>query len=95
MSDSVEAKLYEDVPTGEPFEPLWNWDETPAGRLMMVDREQTLVSVIVPGDQSEQSGALGVSEQSGALGASEQSEPSKPSIVTTRRPSGAPARPTS
>ena len=39
-----------DVPGAQPFESLWDWADTPAGRLLMVDREKTLVSVLVDGD---------------------------------------------
>lgn len=29
---------------------LWDWSDTPAGRLLMVDKEKTLVSVLVDGN---------------------------------------------
>jgi sugar-specific transcriptional regulator TrmB len=50
MSDSAERTLEETVPGAEPFDSLWHWQDTPAGRLLMIDREKTLVSVLVPGD---------------------------------------------
>ena len=53
MSDEIEERLYDDVPGAEPFESLWDWQDTPAGRLLMVDRDRTLVSVVLPGDSSD------------------------------------------
>jgi sugar-specific transcriptional regulator TrmB len=47
MSDPTEAMIQERLPKAEPFESLWDWSDTPAGRLLMVDREKTLVSVLV------------------------------------------------
>lgn len=49
MSDSVEEDISEAVPEAEPFESMWNWADTSAGRLLMVDEERTLVSVLVEG----------------------------------------------
>lgn len=50
MSDSTEQTFETKVPGAEPFDSLWHWEDTPAGRLLMIDREKTLVSVLVPGD---------------------------------------------
>jgi len=50
MSDTVEADLAAAVPGARAFESLWTFSDTPAGRLLMVDRERTLVSVLVDGD---------------------------------------------
>jgi hypothetical protein len=50
MSQSVEARLERDVPDAQLFESAWDWSDTPAGRLLMVDREKTLVSVLVDGN---------------------------------------------
>lgn len=50
MADITEERLQEDLPEAEVFESIWNWDDTPAGRLLMVDQEKTLVSVLVEGD---------------------------------------------
>jgi len=50
MSQSPEDRLERAVPDAELFESLWDWADTPAGRLLMVDREKTLVSVLVDGD---------------------------------------------
>jgi hypothetical protein len=38
------------VPGAELFDSLWDWSDDPAGRLLLVDRDQTLVSVLVPDD---------------------------------------------
>ncbi|WP_371727482.1 TrmB family transcriptional regulator sugar-binding domain-containing protein [Haloarcula sp. CBA1122] len=50
MSQSVEARLEQDVPYAQLFESLWDWSDTPAGRLLMVDQNKTLVSVLVDGN---------------------------------------------
>jgi sugar-specific transcriptional regulator TrmB len=50
MADTVEADVQERIPDAEVFESLWVWSDSPAGRLLMVDGEQTLVSVLVDGD---------------------------------------------
>ncbi|WP_336036355.1 TrmB family transcriptional regulator [Halobacterium yunchengense] len=50
MSPSAGARLQREVPDARLFESLWDWSETPAGRLLMVDREKTLVSVRVDAD---------------------------------------------
>ncbi|MFC6613658.1 TrmB family transcriptional regulator [Halopenitus salinus] len=50
MSDGTEDRLERTVPGARPFESLWDWSDTPAGRLLMVDRERTLVSVLVDGN---------------------------------------------
>ncbi|WP_123537846.1 TrmB family transcriptional regulator [Halosimplex salinum] len=52
ISDSVADGLRERLPDAELFESIWVWSETPAGRLLMVDQDKTLVSVLVEnGDQ--------------------------------------------
>lgn len=50
MSQSVAPALRNELPDGDHFPSLWDWSDAPAGRLLMVDREQTLVSVLVVGD---------------------------------------------
>lgn len=50
MSQSVETRLEEEVPDAQLFESVWDWSDTPAGRLLMVDQEKTLVSVLVDGN---------------------------------------------
>lgn len=46
MSEAVEERLAESVPGAEPFESLWTHGDNPAGRLLMVDDDRTLVSVL-------------------------------------------------
>ena len=57
MADSTEATVLDAVPEAEPFDSLWVWSDTPAGRLLMVDQSKTLVSVLVPevGDRPTES----------------------------------------
>lgn len=50
MSESTEDRLEQRVPHAQFFESLWDWADTPAGRLLMVDQKKTLVSVLVDGD---------------------------------------------
>ncbi len=47
LSPRVQERIEAAVPEAETFESLWDWAETPAGRLLMVDRDRTLVSVLV------------------------------------------------
>lgn len=47
MAQSTEDRLEEKIPTAKLFESIWDWSETPAGRLLLVDQEKTLVSVLV------------------------------------------------
>lgn len=51
MSDAVEERIHDEVPDVETFDSMWVWSDTPAGRLLMVDEEKTLVSVLVPEDE--------------------------------------------
>jgi len=49
MSRTAEDQLDREVPEAQLFQSLWDWSDTPAGRLLMVDQERTLVSVLVDG----------------------------------------------
>jgi len=49
VSADVQDQIREEIPGAELFESLWIWSDTPAGRLMMVDGTQTIVSVLVNG----------------------------------------------
>jgi len=49
VSPAVQAEIRTEIPDAELFESLWVWSDTSAGRLMMVDGTQTLVSVLVNG----------------------------------------------
>jgi sugar-specific transcriptional regulator TrmB len=50
ISGPVEAEIRREVPRAEVFGSLWDWSDDPAGRLLLVDRERTLVSALVPGN---------------------------------------------
>lgn len=53
VSPAVEAQIEAEIPDVRIFESLWNWSDSSAGRLMMVDSEKTLVSAFVtPKSQS-------------------------------------------
>lgn len=49
ISPEVQDRLQQELPEAELFDSLWLWSDTPAGRLLMADREKTLVSVLVNG----------------------------------------------
>lgn len=55
VSTDVQADIQDDVPGAELFDSLWMWSDTPAGRLMMVDGTQTLVSALVNGEAASPS----------------------------------------
>jgi len=52
VSADVKAHIQDEIPSAQLFESLWVWSDTPAGRLMMVDGRQTLVSVLVNGAEA-------------------------------------------
>jgi len=47
ISEAVQERIQETVPEAELFETLWEWDETPAGSLLITDEETALVSALV------------------------------------------------
>ncbi|WP_135301887.1 TrmB family transcriptional regulator [Haloarcula amylovorans] len=49
MANGVEQDIRDAVPEAEVFDSMWVWSDTPAGRMLMVDQERTLVSVLVDG----------------------------------------------
>lgn len=49
VSEEVQDRIQDEIPSAMMFETLWMWSDTSAGRLMMVDNEKTLVSVLVNG----------------------------------------------
>lgn len=53
LSPTVHERIIEAVPQAEPFDSLWLWSDSPAGRLVMVDRQRTLVSVRPTDDDGE------------------------------------------
>ncbi|WP_254536024.1 TrmB family transcriptional regulator [Halomarina litorea] len=52
ISPEVQRHLREEIPSADLFESLWLWSDTPAGRLLMVDGETTLASVLVEGGRN-------------------------------------------
>ena len=52
VSSDVQEQIQDDIPGAEMFESLWVWSDTTAGRLMMVDKQKTLVSALVNGSES-------------------------------------------
>lgn len=53
ISDTVQDRISETVPSANLFETLWEWEETPAGSLLVTDEESALVSVLVNGDGTD------------------------------------------
>ncbi|WP_243641374.1 TrmB family transcriptional regulator [Natrarchaeobius halalkaliphilus] len=54
MEQTIQEDIREAIPEAEMFESLWVWSDTPAGRLLMVDNEKTLVSVLADGTGDNQ-----------------------------------------
>lgn len=54
-ASAIEERIDDAVPGATIFDPLWDWTDSPAGRLVMVDERQTLVSTLQngPGEPSE------------------------------------------
>jgi sugar-specific transcriptional regulator TrmB len=55
VSTDVQEHIQDRIPGATMFESLWVWSDTPAGRLMMVDGEKTLVSALVNGVDASRS----------------------------------------
>ncbi|WP_311171680.1 TrmB family transcriptional regulator [Halobellus ordinarius] len=49
VSADVQERIQDEIPGAMMFESLWVWSDTPAGRLMMIDGQKTLVSALVNG----------------------------------------------
>lgn len=47
VSPDSRDRIAEAIPEARTFDSLWVWSDTPAGRLMMIDDEKTLVSALV------------------------------------------------
>jgi len=68
VSGDVQDRIEAEIPGAELFESLWVWSDTPAGRLMLIDSTQTLVSVRVngadaaPTDQRSETAIWGTGE---------------------------------
>ncbi|WP_338727009.1 helix-turn-helix domain-containing protein [Haladaptatus sp. DJG-WS-42] len=52
ISEPVQARLQDEIPTAELFETLWAWAEMGAGSLLFTDKQTALVSVLVDGDST-------------------------------------------
>lgn len=53
MAEAAEADLESIVPEADQFDSLWDWSNDPAGRLLLVDRRQTLVSVLLDNGEDD------------------------------------------
>ena len=53
ISDPVQTRIQEVVPSAELFETLWEWADTPAGSLLITDEQTALVSVRLNGHETE------------------------------------------
>ena len=68
MSTGVHERIQKRVPGATTFESLWEWSDTSAGRLMMVDGRRTLVTALVndadakPSDPRSETAIWGVGE---------------------------------
>ncbi|WP_313694332.1 hypothetical protein [Halorarum halobium] len=58
MSDSVENEIGEELLDAELFDSLWEWSDTPAGRLLMIDTRKTLASVLAESDSGPSAEAV-------------------------------------
>jgi len=52
VSPDVQERIRDEIPGATTFESLWVWSDTSAGRLLMVDGQQTLVSALVNGSDA-------------------------------------------
>ncbi|NKE35635.1 TrmB family transcriptional regulator [Natronococcus sp. JC468] len=67
ISDDVQDRIQETVPSAELFETLWEWGDTPAGSLLITDEETALVSALVNGsgdaDEIEETAIWGAGDR--------------------------------
>jgi sugar-specific transcriptional regulator TrmB len=61
-SPSARQEIEAAIPDAETFESLWEWSDTTAGRLIMVDRETILVSVLPEEGSAEETAVWGSGE---------------------------------
>lgn len=66
VSPAVQARIHDEIPGADVFESLWLWSDTPAGRLLLVDGDRTLVSV-----HSEDGGETGAVDETAIWGSGE------------------------
>lgn len=69
IAPAVGSSIRETVQTAETLESLWVWSDTPAGRLLMTDRERVLVSVVLEAGDGRpvETGTWGVGETNGLV----------------------------
>jgi sugar-specific transcriptional regulator TrmB len=58
VSGDVGDRIRKAVPGAEPFESIWLWSDTPAGRLLLIDERTTLVSVRLDDGEGRQETAI-------------------------------------
>ena len=54
ISDDVQDRIQDAVPSATLFETLWEWADTPAGTLLITDKQTALVSVRVEEVETEE-----------------------------------------
>jgi hypothetical protein len=52
VSAHVQERIQDEIPDATMFESLWVWSDTSAGRLLLIDGQQTLVSALVNGNDA-------------------------------------------
>jgi len=67
LSDSVEAEIRDRVPGVDLFESIWDWSDTPAGRLLMVDKTQTLASVRLTDEVTDEDSSVSTERDETAI----------------------------
>lgn len=63
ISDDVQDRIQETVPSAELFETLWEWRETPAGSLLITDQCTALANGQVGGTEIEETAIWGTGER--------------------------------
>ncbi|HET7324592.1 MAG TPA: helix-turn-helix domain-containing protein [Halococcus sp.] len=63
VSPVTRDRIKTEIPSAEPFETLWDFAATPAGRLVMIDRETILVSAFTDGGTPKETAIWGGGER--------------------------------
>jgi len=63
ISAETQGRIQEQIPSADLFETLWEWSDTPAGRLLMIDEETILVSVLVANSPVKETAIWGSGER--------------------------------
>lgn len=63
VSSATQDRIQTEVPSAKLFETLWEWTDTPAGRLLMIDRETILVSVFTANSPVKETAIWGSGER--------------------------------